>query len=226
MKEKIIEYFSRHFYPQNIIAKAIIQDLNKNSSQILIDAPCGNGETTWHFSNLKNLDVFGYDHDLQSINIAKKRFKANNLFFLQEDILLINNHQKKVDYFCMINSLFLFSDPKAVLKSAKNMMNKKGLLFVILPNVRGKNYKWFIKNDNKNKLELLNETFEDYFNDLGFEILKTKYLAYTHHYGRSDIKLFSLFSHIYLRILNTFQTCFKIGPPNYYLLILQNKDES
>jgi SAM-dependent methyltransferase len=226
MKKKIISFMSRYFYPQNNFAGAILKfiDRKKGVKQLLIDAPCGNGETSWHFAKRPYLDVFAYDLDEQSIATAKANFKAPNLVFEAKSIFDVFPNLSQVDYFCIINSLFLLPDPEKILSSVREKMKDDSLLFVIVPNVQGKNYKWFIeRNAGFNKLVLNSEEFASYFGKQGFEIKTTESLAYAHNFGRTDVRFLSVFAHVYLTVLNGMQKAMSIGTPNYYLIVLKRK---
>lgn len=225
MKQKIVQLISRHFYPQNIFADSILKHISSGSSKrALIDAPCGNGETSWRFSKNKNLMVYAYDLDETSVQTAKLNYKADNLHFDVLDIFQVIAATRHFDYFCIINSLFLLPEPGKILRNLREKMVDTSTLFVIVPNTKGRNFEWFnTKNRDLNKLILSRESFESYFLNYGLNIVKVEPIAFTHNFGRTDVKLFSVFSHFYLRGLNFFQTSFSIGKPNYYLIVL-NKE--
>ena len=214
---------SRHFYPQNVFAKSILKHVETGAvPKKLLDVPCGNGETSWHFSRNKGLLVYGYDIDRNSVETAKSNYKAKNLLFETKGIFEVIAEQDDVDYFCIINSLFLLPEPERILREASGKIRKDGLLCIIVPNVEGRNFKWFnSRNPDVNKLILHRTEFESYFAQQGLQIKSSKALAYAHTMGRRDIKFFSIFSHFYLYILNFFQTRLSIGKPNYYLIVLK-----
>jgi len=226
LKEKIIKYFARYFYPQNIFANYIISELDQlDDEKYLVDAPCGNGETSWHFSKRSKLNVIGVDNNEESIYRAKFNFNSNNLNYILGDIIEETNKLESFDYYCVINSLFLLNDVEVLLNNVYAKINEKGKLFVILPNIDGKNYKWFnLRNKNYNKLKLKKEEFAAYFNLFKFHVVKVNPIAYAHHYGRIDTKLLSIFSHFYLRILNYFQSILHIGSPNYFLIVCEKQN--
>jgi len=70
-----------------------------------------------------------------------------------------------------------------------------------------------------NTLLLNKSEFYHFFSKYGFEIIRLKPIVYAHLYGRKDIKFLSVFSHLYLFLLNSIQTFFKIGTPSYFLLV-------
>jgi len=222
MKDKIVDLVSSHFYPQNIFAKSILKKIEApDSIKILIDAPCGNGETSYLFSRNKKLKVLAFDIDAGSIQTAKRRFKANNLEFNQAGIFEVIKGCDSVNYFCIINSLFLLPQPEKILEEIRDLMNANAQLYIIVPNTKGKNFKHFSRDNNEvNKLILSEEELTPYFSKLNFKINGITSIAFTHNYGRKDVKLFSIFSHFYLTFLNVFQTLFKLGQPNYFLISL------
>jgi 2-polyprenyl-3-methyl-5-hydroxy-6-metoxy-1,4-benzoquinol methylase len=221
MKNQLIKFLSRHFYPQTVFVSSIKKYINISSQGLLIDSPCGNGETSWGFATNKHLSVFGYDIDEVSIETAQSRFNAPNLRFKACDIFEAISLHNNVDYFCIINSLFLLPDPKRIIEAVKNSLNDNGILFVIIPNIEGKNFKWFSSNGNQvNKLILAKNEITPYFNSFGLKVKCIESIVFTNNYGRKDIKLFSVFSHFYLSLLNKIQTFFKIGQPNYFLIVI------
>jgi len=223
MKKKIIGFMSRYFYPQNIFAKSILKFVKPSGNRkVLIDVPCGNGETSWHFSKNKNLSVFGYDIDEKSIENAKFYYRCENLKFSAENIFDAIDFHKNADYYCIINSLFLLPEPKKILLNISDSMKQSGFLFVIVPNTNGKNFKTFNSlNKALNKLILEKKDFDAFFDECDLKIKNVEGIAFTTNYGRKDVKFFSIFSHLYLTLLNFFQTFFTIGSPNYYLIVLE-----
>lgn len=221
LRDNIVKLLTIFYYPQNVFAKYILKYVNISaSSQTLIDAPSGNGETAWFFSKYKKLNVLAYDISEKSIQHSKKNYIAYNLSFQVADIHSVSQQSKVADYFCIINSLFLLPQPEVLLKTLSKELKQDALLCVIIPNTEGENFKWFTKhNGNVNKLILKHNEIKDYFKTYGFNAFAIKPIAYTHNYGRKDVKLFSALACVYLSFLNFFQTTFKIGKPNYYLII-------
>lgn len=223
VKSKIIDFFAKSFYPQNVFAKSIKKQISNNVGIQIVDVPCGNGETSWNFSTNKKCKVYGYDISEDSIRIAKQRFKSNNLEFEVSSIFDALNKHSSINYICIINSLFLLPSPEKILDLAISKVKPDGLVFVIVPNTEGKNFKWFNREKESaiNSLKLAPYEFNLYFNNDCMRLRKVIPIAYAHNLGRIDTKYFSVFSHIYLTILNKIQTVFKIGLPNYFLLLLE-----
>jgi len=226
MKGKLINYLQRFSYPQSEFVASIIPFINKTEEKTLVDAPCGTGVTSWQFSKLKNITAHGYDIDKASITYANKSFKGNNLVFKAMDIHSAIDEQKDVNYFCIINSLFLLPEPDSILTKIKPVLATDGLLFIVIPNTEGPNFKWFQnKYPGVNKLILSKEQIEPYFSSKGWRLLVMNSIVYTRTYGRRDIRFLSVLSLIYLRIINYFQSAFKIGTPNYFTLVLKRAGE-
>jgi len=223
MKDYLIKQLSRFFYPQYIFGKEIYNFIKEQKGiKLIIDAPCGNGETTYHISRYSSALVYGYDISNEAICIAKKYFTRKNLTFEVSDVFSVFQKHKNIDVFCLINSLFLLPNQDDLLKQIYNSLSKDGFLILILPNIESINYKKFI-NDESNKkintLTLSKSEFNHFFSKYGFEIIRIKPIVYAHLYGRKDIKFLSVFSHLYLILLNFIQTFLKIGTPSYFLLV-------
>ena len=225
MKNKFISFFSKHFYPQNIFARSIATFIDSTKDSIIIDAPCGNGETSWHLSSIKNTTVYGYDINPTSMQRAKTRYNKVNLFFEEKNILDLKLQTNKVDYFCIINAIFLLPNPMDILKNALHILKPQGLLFVITPNTKGKNFIRFQKHDlETNKLIIAREEIIPFFKNFNVDVVSINPIVYAHNFGRKDVKLFSIFSHFYLTLLNIFQTKLKLSESNYFLVVLKNKN--
>ncbi len=209
-------------YPQGVFTSAIIKLLSKEKA-VLIDAPCGYGDSTWQFAKLKNLTVYGYDIDPGVIEKAKK-ISRPNLFFDIADIRDIAKKHTDVKYFCIINSLFLLPEPDKILEAIRINLSDDGKLFIVAPNINSVHFKRFQKdNPDVNKLILDINQLQRYFSSRGWFVDKTVKLAYTRSYKRKDAKLLSILSPVYLHFLNVFQSFFKLGKPNSYLFVLQKK---
>ena len=213
-------------YPQFIFATNIIQqiysirDKFKKSDLYLIDAACGNGETTYEFSKLTSINVEGYDIEEKSIKLAKKKYFKHNLVFKTDDIFNVFESKKNVDFICLINSFFLLPNRKTLLRLMHNALNDDGHVFFIIPNIQGINYINFKKkHSDVNLIELTLTEFSQTLQDNYFEPIYSKGICYANIYGRKELKYLSIFSPIYLTILNYFWSFFKIGTPSYYLVM-------
>lgn len=223
--KKLTKYFAPHFYPQNVFGKAICAELkNKDNINIIIDAPCGNGETTFHISKkIIHAEVFGYDISPECIQNAKRNFQRTNLKFAVSDIFNIFENHKRCDVFCVVNSLFLLPNPDLLLQSIYKILPSDGWLIVIVPNIEGANYKSFLSteaNRNINRFVLNKNEFNSFFLKYGFKVKTEKGIVFAKIYGRVITKYLSVFSHFYLSFLNAIYSIFKLNSPNYFLLTL------
>ena len=211
----------KYNYPQIVFAKQIAS-LIKSNQTLVIDCPCGNGETSYNINRLAGVKVLGFDVSDSSIKSAGKNFVSDNLKFSVSTIENVLETEKQFSAFCIINSLFLLENYDFVLKSLKrSVSNNKAKVFIIIPNTEGKNFKWFqSQNTGENKLIIKENEIESFFSNYGFKTELIKPICYTHHYNRVDVKLFSVFWTLYLGFLNSIQTTFKIGKPNYFLIAL------
>ncbi|MBC7411572.1 MAG: class I SAM-dependent methyltransferase [Bacteroidia bacterium] len=225
LKNKLDNYIAKHIYPQTIFARTIVAQIDKKKLCTIIDVPCGNGETSWHLSALKNAKVNAYDIDEDSIHNAQKNFVSPNLAYATQDILTALTLHTSINYICIINSLFLLPYPETIVKNAYNTLAKGGKLFILIPNTEGKNYLYFKQSgqDYINTLVLNYNEINNWFNTLALPISSVIPIAYAHHYNRTDTKFMSALSHFYLEAVNYIQTKFKIGKPNYFLITLDKK---
>lgn len=227
IKNKLDRFIAKHQYPHVVYANAVICYLRKyflSEKYIIIDAPCGNGETAYRMSLLSDSQVYGYDISASSISLSKYNFVRSNLFFEKKDIHELFNVKQNCNVVCIINSLFLLPRQTELINKIKNNISDDVLCFVIIPNIYGKNYTVFKKNQQAiNSMEHSLEQSKDFFTDNGFDVLHSEKLAYTRNYNRADVKLFSILAPFYLAFLNFFQTLFKIGTPNYFMLVLKRK---
>lgn len=214
----------RYNYPQIVFGNELCSFLRHSGKNydLIVDCPCGNGEISWHLSRLPRVKIIAADLSESAIHNARQNFSATNIDYRVNTIEAILTSEKKFDAFCIVNSLFLLENYDSILKQLKTSSSEnKADVLVILPNTEGKNFKWFqAQNPNENKLILPEKEIEAFFTKYGFRVQKIRPICYTHHYGRRDIKLFSVFWSLYLGFLNRIQTAFKIGKPNYFLIAL------
>jgi trans-aconitate methyltransferase len=223
LKKNIIRSLSRFNYPQRVFAMKIIGMMNryKASPDLLIDCPCGNGETSYHFSFAAK-QVLAADLSKESIQNARENFARPNVEFKVADIKEIIQSSPMAGVFCLLNSLFLMDNAEDILKLLHGKANRdKSLVFIILPNTKGKNFSWFqSRHPAENKFVIEEHNIKSYFSQRGFNVKTIEPVAFTHHFNRRDVKLFSAFWPLYLGFLNRFQSAFKIGIPNYFLIAL------
>ncbi len=225
VKQLITQHIAKHTYPQTVFAKAISAQLTTTNNIVLLDAPCGNGETTWHLAqHASNLVVYGYDLDGASIARANSNFKATNLTYAVNDVHQAIAQHNPIYYICIINSIFLLPNPEALLTTAYQKLSSGGKLFVLIPNTAGRNYQYFEQSGQAhvNNLVIHQPHITTWFASIGLAVSSVTPIAYAHHYNRTDTKFMSVLAHYYLNVLNSIQTALKIGTPNY-LLITVNK---
>ena len=217
-------FLLRYNYPQFLFGKQIVRFVKRHvkDCKLIIDCPCGNGEIAGHLSQLNMVNIIGADISEDAIKNAQENFHDQNIRFIAKGIDTVLKTDLNYDVFCIVNSLFLFDEADKILQNLKQSMKPgKSKLIVIIPNTEGQNFQWFQnKFPGQNKFQINKHEIDNYFTSRGFKIEKVKSLAYTHHFNRKDIKLFSLFWSIYLNVLNVLQTLFRIGKPNYYFIAL------
>lgn len=226
MKQFILKQLAKYHYPQIVFGRAIKSVLKRKQIKKIIDAPCGNGEVSYHLSKIKGLEVYGYDIFEDAIKTARKNFVNEKLHFENKNIFDIIDTKIDADVFCLINSLFLFKDYDTLLKKLYENLNTQSLLILIVPNIKGQNYMNFKKDENNrnlNHLELNENEVYHFFSQYNFRVLSIKGLAYAHHYGRKDTKYLSVFSHFYLIIIDGILRIIRPKSilPNYFLILLK-----
>jgi trans-aconitate methyltransferase len=216
------KWLSQFYYPQYIFAQEILKYLPKHEQSILVDCPCGNGETSFYFAKHTGLTVRGFDIDKKSIERAASMYRSRNLSFEVKDIQSVIAGTKEIKYYTLINSLFLLPDPDNILANLYNALNPGGKVCVIVPNIKGKNYRNFIddsRNQKINGFELSPSELAKYFEKFNFEVLKIKEIVHAHFYGRNFLKKLSVFSHFYLLFSGHFNKLVK-RDGNYFLIVL------
>ena len=230
LKAALIKWMAKFFYPQITFAASIKRHLPKESAFTLIDAPCGNGETSYHFARMANATVRGCDIDDKSLGNARRHFSLPNLTYEQQDIRSLVAESPRFDAFCIINSLYCLPDCERVLSQLRDLMHSDAQLFIIVDNIEGgENYRRFAashpvtpkKSPSSQLHALKNAEFHSFFESLGFVVKDVTPIVYTHSHHPLAGRLLSIFCHFYLAALNVFQTSLRIGQPNYYLIRLQ-----
>jgi trans-aconitate methyltransferase len=230
VKQALVKWMAKYFYPQNCFAASITRNLPKNKALVLIDCPCGNGETTYHFARIPRATVRGYDLNDESLGNARRHFTAANLTYEKQDIRSVVAESPRFDAFCIINSLYCFPDCERVLSQLRGLMHADAQLFIIVDNIEGgENYRRFAathpvspNQSPSSQLHALTKAeFRPFFESLGFVVKDVTPIVYTHSHHSLAGRLLSIFCHFYLAALNVFQTSLRIGQPNYYLIRLQ-----
>lgn len=234
LKAAVITWMARFFYPQITFATSIKRHLPKKNAFTLIDAPCGNGETSYHFARLPNATVRGFDLDDTSLENARRHFSLPNLTYAKSDVRSLVAGSPRFDAFCIINSLYCFPDGELVLTTIRDLMHSEAQLFIIVDNIEGgENYRRFAASRPAPQPDSLPSTqlhglkkaeFRPFFESLGFAVRDVTPIVYAHSHHPLAGHLLSIFCHFYLALLNVIQTSFRIGTPNYYLIRLRRSD--
>jgi SAM-dependent methyltransferase len=217
-------YLLRFNYPQIAFAGTIRRYLQslENYPNLIVDCPCGNGETAFHLSRTGPVKVYAADLSTEAIESAKQHFSNEKISFICESIqkTLTSIHTECV--FCIINSLFLLPDAEGILRDLKTQMPLKiTKLLLIIPNTEGKNFKWFQQHNNaENKLVIPAANIHSFFQSRGFKVERIEPIVYVRHFNRKELRFLSIFWSSYLNILNSAQSFLKIGKPNYFFIAL------
>ena len=224
MKAFLKKQLHRYKYPQYLFAKKINERIHgiKFANDIIIDAPCGGGETSyWLAKENQSAQVFGFDNEELTINTIPDYLKNKNLHFESADIYhMLDTQKESAAVFCLINSLFLLPDNSLLLKKISQVICNGGHFFLIIPNIDGQNYKNFMKTEDSkiNIYEYSVQSLIDFISPYGFIHTYTAPLAYAHFFGRKELKYFRTFFSLYLYLLNTIETFTKARQPSYWLV--------
>ena len=215
----------RFIYPQYVFSKEIkrlLKTRKVNYPRSIIDCPCGSGITTYNLAKWFPKDKFyGVDLDLEAINSAQSSFKFPNLQFEHNDIFDFLETAQKVDVICLINSLFLFENPQKLLEKLKEKIVHGGKMFVIIPNIEGKNFNIFQeKYPEVNKFTIKNLEIDAFFEHLDFQVHSVTPICFVHHFGRIEAKFLRFLFNPYLILIEKLNKFFKIQSANYFLVEL------
>jgi SAM-dependent methyltransferase len=225
LKGILIDFLSAHQYPQIIFANQIKKLIERSGFKggVILDVPCGNGETSYFLSKLRNTMVMAYDISEKSVAFANGRYGRSNLKFTQGDIgAILKSFQTKVNAICVINSLFLLENREDILKSAKTCLVEEGHLILIVPNINGINYINFKKiNPSVNLCEMNSVQVRKEIEQAGFRVNSIAPICFAHFYGRRELRYLSILAPFYLRAINYLMSLFKFTSPAYYLIHAQ-----
>ncbi len=217
--------FYKWQYPQYEFGYAVSNYVQRGrDNKKLLDAPCGNGETSYTIAS-KNpgLPVFAYDISGAAISNANKNFgPLKNLHFAVADIFDVVNKHSEVDYFCMINSIFLLPDQNLLVDLVHKSLHADGKFMLIIPNIEGKNYKDFrADHPTFNSMELRDHEFADFMKKHNFKMIHREGVCFANFYGRIELKLFSYLSPFYFRFLNNVMKLFNKKTPSYWFMVFE-----
>jgi ubiquinone/menaquinone biosynthesis C-methylase UbiE len=220
----LLAFFSAYFYPQRIFSISIVRDLKNKTNlnkkdTVLIDAPCGFGETTAVMADKLGCKVTGYDISENAIKTAKQRYTSGRAQFICSDIITALQTHNEIDVMCIINSLFLITDYDKLLKEICPRLKSGSMMYVIVPNIKSPNYLFYKKqNPSVNILEFTAEQADNFFKRYGFEVISIEGIAFTSFYDKPILKRLSIIAHFILLALNFFKTQMGKGEPSYFLI--------
>jgi 2-polyprenyl-3-methyl-5-hydroxy-6-metoxy-1,4-benzoquinol methylase len=222
IKQLILSNAYKCKFPQSLFSTNLKKLINKRKGLKILDVPCGSGEISYALAHNENNFVEGYDLSKQHIVKAKKIYSKSNLRFGCKNIFGVLNKNEKFDIICIINSLFLLPKTNTLLEKVYKVLNNQGNFYLIVPNIKSKNFRIFQKDNPdtnlfvKGKDELINQV-----RNKGFEFEKAIGIGNTHIYGRKELKYMFFFGNIYLHFLNVISI--KKAEPSYYLLAFRKK---
>jgi hypothetical protein len=177
---------------------------------------------------MANATVRGCDLDDASLETARRNFSAPNLTYEKYDIRNLAAESPHFDAFCIIN-WFGFSGCERVLSQLRDLVTPEAQLFIIVDSEGSEIRRQFVlsrpdptNQSPSSRLQgLTKDEYRPFFESLGLAVLDITPIVYTHSHHPLAGRLLSIFCHFYLAALNVFQTAFRIGSPNYYLIRLK-----
>ncbi len=214
---------SQHQYPQKVFGTSVRKQIaayQKGQNWDVLDAPCGNGETTYLISKLPNINIHGVDVNAQSIETAKGNFKADNLKYECGDIFShLEQARGRYNAMCIINSLYLFQDQERLLQLIADSLKDGGVFCVIFPNPVSKNYTYFKKhNPEVNVFEFTAEEFKPMLAKFGFKFQSVDGIVHASPFLRKEKRFFSIFAPVYMGLINSLAKLSSSSEPSYYIL--------
>lgn len=178
-------------YPQSLFTQRITKKILNNNKNIIIDAPCGSGQTSYELAiSFPNATVIGSDISTKNIKSAQKNYQQNNLKFHCQDIHSFVDGIEEFEVFCLINSLFLLPEPEDLLKKISTKLTDTGQLFLIIPNPESSNFKRYQEIfPDVNSFILERENYDSFFRKMGFKMFFCEGIARVPIFGRKDTKL-------------------------------------
>lgn len=183
-------------YPQREFAEAIVHALRAfrppdEGTGHLLDAPCGNGETTyWLAKNFPHYHVLGSDLDASKIACAQQIFRCDNLRFETSDIFDLLRKTPRLDVFCLINSLFMLPRADELLRLVAEKMDSQSLLLCIIPNTESRNFGTFQQLcPDVNQLIIRPPEIDSYFRQYGLRMEQAEGIVFQRFYGLRWLKL-------------------------------------
>lgn len=229
IKQRIKAYLRNKPYPQRLFFAEINRFLNRkyHNARDIIDIPCGQGHIAFLMAKYnKKYTVKGIDILNENIEFAKEYFQLKNLEYNVGDIFDELDCHSKYDAICIVNSMFCLPNNSKILENAYNSLKTSGCLIMIIPNTKGKNYQNFMKYHN-GEINVSSKSLEDFVafvKEFKFDVLEVKKIAFTHVYGRKDLKFVPFIQSIYLNLLNAIESVFnRKKEPSYYFIATQKR---
>jgi len=227
MKKRMYRYIIRNLYPQKEFAHFIVDLIRKNNFdniRNIADIPCGTGTTSyWIGRKLKNSFIFAADINSDKIEIAKENCARSNVSFCVANINdFVQEQSSNYDAICIINSLFLLSDPFEFLGRLNKNINHGTHLFLVIPNIQSQNYKFFSKMHPKiNTVEWSIEKTLENLEKNNFKVVVQKGIIFVPYY-KLQLHLSFLSFFIY-RFFDYIKRMFYHEPQYYLIWSVKNK---
>jgi 2-polyprenyl-3-methyl-5-hydroxy-6-metoxy-1,4-benzoquinol methylase len=232
LKNTIIRQLARFQYPQIVFAREIVKEINKQGRTTIniLDCPCGNGEVSYLLSRIKGAEVTGADIDETSISIAQKNYPSPHLHFKKKDIFELLSDESKYDIICLVNSLFLLTEHTRLLRMiSASLKDSKSHLFLIIPNIKGKNFINFTEENPGVNLKTYSQSeMIGKLEESGFRVRVngSREIVLANRYGRKELKYFSVLAPFYLRALDGLNRLFSAKKGNYIFFDCIKRDQA
>lgn len=136
-------------------AWATLIEWQNNNPKRVLEIGCGIGDIAWRASNFwKEAEVVAFDISEVSIEIGKKMFKRDNLFFIRGDSLseIVLGNKEKFDliYLVDVYEHIPVEEREMFFAFINNNLSDKGMLFLSCPTV---NHQQWLKDTNEKGLQ-------------------------------------------------------------------------
>lgn len=113
-----------------VTSPCILNSLNNDTPKAILDVGCGSGYLTNQLASICET-CYGIDISNRSVDIAKSKYKQNNLFFINSSISEFNTNIKFSH--CVSNMVFM-TDPdlKKSLKNIYELLDDNGILLAMI----------------------------------------------------------------------------------------------
>jgi len=172
-------------YPQHVFFRFLRQHIPVAGPGLVVDGPCGGGYITYHLSEqLPSKKIVGVDIDPGCVENAARYYHRDNLEFRAQDIHSFLESCGTIDFYLLVNSIFLLPRPEEIMIKIHNKLSDNGRLAVVIPNTTSANFNNFQHlNATQNTLILDKGEAISFFKRTGFRTELMKGLAFTTIYG-------------------------------------------